>query len=116
MFLFGNPHAKGPRHAAPGCQGKVFINSHGSSGTHHRVLEHAADVFGTLVLRKACHIFSVNDDFAHIDRPYARHRIQHGGTLDRVFANHRHKISVFQFEIQAIQGTFSFTVPALKVL
>ena len=87
-----------------GRQGQVLVDLHRRGGAHHRVLEHAANVLGTLVLGQAGHILPVNNDFAHIHRPDARDGVQHRGFARAVAADDRDKVAVLQRQIQSLQG------------
>ena len=88
--------------APAGRQSQVFIDLHGSGSAHHRVLEHAANVLGTLVLRQAGHILPVNDDLAHIHRPDTGHGIQHRGLARAVAADDSDKVAVLQRQVEAL--------------
>ena len=87
-----------------GRQGQVLVDLHRRGGAHHRILEHAANVLGTLVLGQAGHILPVNNDFAHIHRPDARDGVQHRGFARAVSADDRDKVAVLQRQIQPLQG------------
>ena len=58
--------------AAAQSQREVFLDLHVGRGAHHGVLEHAADVFGALVLGHAGHVLAIDEYSAGIDRPHAR--------------------------------------------
>ena len=104
MLLLCDADLQRAGQAAAGRQRKIFIDLHGSRRAHHRVLKHTADVFGALMLRKACHILPVNKDLAHIHRPDTGHGVQHRGLACAVAADDRHKVAVLQRQIQPLEG------------
>ena len=66
-----NAPAEGAALASAQSQRKVFLDLHVGRGAHHGVLEHAADVGGSLVLGLTGDIDAVDDDRAGVDRPDA---------------------------------------------
>ena len=70
---FGDAGAQRSGLAAAAGQRQIFFNLHGGGSAGHRVLEHAADVLGPLVLRQAGDINAVNDDLAAVHRPDTGH-------------------------------------------
>ena len=52
------------------CQCQILLNLHCRCGSGHWILEHTAEIFGTLIFRKLCYIGIPNQDLSLIDRPY----------------------------------------------
>ena len=105
-FGLGDTDPQAAALAAPGGQGKVLLDLHGGGGAGHGVLEHAADVGGTLVLPQFGHVGAVNDDLAAVHRPHTSHSVQHGGFARTVAADDGDKITFVQFQVQTVQGRF----------
>ena len=84
-------------------EGEVFLDLHVCGRAHHGVLEHAADVLRTAVLRHGGHVHTVEDDAAGVHRPDARDGVEHGGFSGAVTADDGHEIARLQVQGQPVE-------------
>ena len=105
-LLFGDASPQRTGNAAACRQGEVFLNAHRGGSAHHRILEHAADVLGALMLRQAGDILPVDEDLTHINGPDTGHCVEHRGLARTVAADDGDKIAVFERQVKAFQGNF----------
>ena len=82
--------------SAPQRKGQIFFDLHIGRGAEHRVLEHAADKRGALVLGKPRHIDTVNEDASLVDRPHARDGVQKRRLARAVAADDSDEIAVIE--------------------
>ena len=84
---------------------EVLLDAHGRGRTHHRVLEHTAEIFRALVLGQMRQVEAVKVDRAGIHRENARDQVERGGLAGAVAADDRDKIAVFQRQIEVVNRT-----------
>ena len=84
---------------------EVLLDAHGRGRTHHRVLEHTAEIFRALVLGQMRQVEAVEVDRAGIHRENARDQVERGGLAGAVAADDRDKIAVFQRQIEVVNRT-----------
>ena len=112
----GDAPAQAAGLAPAGRQRQIFLDLHGGSGAHHRVLKHPTDEFGPLVLRQAGHVHPVDDDSAAVHRKGAGHRIEHGGLAGAIAADDRAEVTVLQRQADAPEGLLFIDRPGVERL
>ena len=90
----GNAPFEGAAAAAAGGQRQIFLDPHIAGSTHHGVLEHAAQIGGTAVLRLVGDVLAVQQDGAAVHGERTGHGVEHGGFSRAVAADDGDKIAV----------------------
>ena len=103
-LLAGNTWAESTGFAPAVGQRQVFLNAHGGCGSHHRVLEHPAQIFGPFVLGKPRNVHAIQADGSAICGKDPGNEVQGGGFSRAVATDYRDKVSLFQGEVQAVNG------------
>ena len=112
----GNARVQGAALAPTVCQSQIFLDLHGGSRAHHRVLEHPAQVGRPLEFRQTGDVPAVENDGARIHLDGARHGVQHGGFARAVAADDGDEIPVVQGQVQAVQSRFGIHRAGIKGL
>ena len=90
----------------------VLFDLHVRRGAHHRILEHAAYIPGTLVLRQGSDVHPIKDDAPAVDRPYTGDGVEHRGLAGSVAADDGHEVARLKVEGEPCEG-FLFIYRAL---
>ena len=88
---------------APSGEGQILLKLHVRRGAHHRVLEHAADEKGALVLGQRGDVGPVEHDPPLVHGPDARDGVEQGGFSRAVAADDGDEIAGVQMQAQARQ-------------
>ena len=83
--------------------GHVLLNGHACCSAHHRILEHAADVAGALVLGQGVHMNAADIDHACFRLMDAGNHVQQSGLARAVAADNRNKVAGIQRQLHAVQ-------------
>ena len=83
---------------------QIFRDLHIGSGSLHRILEHAAQELGPLMLGHTRHIHAVDLNGAEIRLPHAGDGILQGGLAGAVAADDGDKVAFLDVQVQTIQS------------
>ena len=82
---------------------KVFLNFHFLCRAHHRVLEHATEELGALVLGQMGHIHAVDQHLTAVKAPRAGNGIQQCRFSRTVTADYGNKVAVVEDKVNVLQ-------------
>ena len=105
-LTLGDARAEGTFLTPAHGQCQIFLNLHGGSRTHHRVLKHAAHVFCPLVLRQLGYVLAADGDGALVHLPHTGYGVEQGGFTGAVAADDGAEITVVQMQGQTVQRGF----------
>ena len=105
FFFFGDTPGKTAMQAAALGKCQVFDNLHVGGGATHRVLEHAAKILGALGFGHARNVFTVELDYARIERVHTGDHIEQRGLAGAVATDHGNEVAVVKDKVNTGKGT-----------
>ena len=104
FFLLGDAPGKTAMQAAALGECQVLDDLHVGGSATHRVLEHAAQVLGALGFGHARNVFTVELDYARVERIYTGDHIEQRGLAGAVATNHSNKVAVVKDKVNTGEG------------